>query len=302
MTLLSSLVNVVLPAFLVMGVGSLLSYFFKPDVTALNRVALYAAVPALVFNSLSNTALSLQNVGHLSLAYLLFLILMLFLSWLFSWRFKAASRRGFMATSTYANSANLLLPVALFAFGDAGLERALVIYVITNITMFTTAPIVLTGGFKKGLSLKKLLALPVIWASLLGIIFNLLNWNVPLGLSRGIEILSQAAIPTVLLVLGIHIQRSGLALPKTVNWFGASFKLIAGPVIAFALGSILNLQGLDLAVLTLVGAMPPAINNFMLALEFGADAESVAKTVILSTVMALFTISIIITFLIPLGN
>lgn len=302
MTLVSSLFNVVLPAFLVMGVGILLSRFFKPDVTALNRVALYATVPALVFNSLSNTALSLNSVGRLILAYLVFLAVMLLLSWLLSWRFEAKSRRGVMATSTYANSANLLLPVSLFAFGDTGLERALVIYVITTVAMFTTAPIVLTGGIKNGLSIKKLLGLPVIWASLLGIAFNLFNWSIPLGLSRGVEILSQAAIPMVLLILGMHIQRSGLTMPKAVNWFGTLFKLLLGPVIAYLIGLMLALKGLDLAVLTLVGAMPPAINNFMLALEFEADADSVAKTVVLSTVLALLSISIIVTFLIPLAT
>ena len=302
MVLLSSLLNVVLPAFLVMGAGMLLSRFFKPDVTSLNRIALYATVPALVFNSLSNTELSLASVSRLSLSYLAFMLVMLFLSWLLSWRFTPQKRRGVMATSTYANSANLLLPVSLFAFGDVGLERALIIYVITTVAMFATSPIVLTGGVKNGLSLKKLFALPVIWASLLGVSFNLLNLNFPLGLSRGIEILSQAAIPMVLLILGMHIQRSGLSLPQAVNWFGTGFKLLLGPVIAYATGTLLGLKGLDLAVLTLVGAMPPAINNFMLALEFEADAGSVAKTVILSTVLALLSISVIVTFLIPLAN
>jgi len=300
MSLINNLFNVVLPAFLVMGVGIILSKAFKPDVTALNRVALYATVPALVFNSLSNTTLSLNSVSGLIIAYLIFLAVMLLLSWLLSWRFEAKSRRGVMATSTYANSANLLLPVALFAFGDTGLERALVIYVVTTVAMFTTAPIVLTGGVNNGLSIKKLLGLPVIWASLLGVAFNLFNWSIPLGFSRGIEILSQAAIPMVLLILGMHIQRSGLNLPKSVNWFGTAFKLILGPIIAYGIGLALNLKGLDLAVLTLIGAMPPAINNFMLALEFEADADSVAKTVVLSTLLALISISIIVTLLRPL--
>ena len=80
MVLLSSLLNVVLPAFLVMGAGMLLSRFFKPDVTSLNRIALYATVPALVFNSLSNTELSLASVSRLSLSYLAFMLVIIILS------------------------------------------------------------------------------------------------------------------------------------------------------------------------------------------------------------------------------
>ncbi|MCA9838862.1 MAG: AEC family transporter [Trueperaceae bacterium] len=296
MSLSSSLFTIVLPAFLVMGVGGLLGYFFKPDVVSINRIGLYAAVPALLFDSLSTTELHLLSVARLAIAYILYLLSMFFLSWLISPRVKPERRRGFITTSIYANSANLLLPVVSFAFGEAGLERALILYAITSVSMFTTAPIVLTGGFANGLSVKKLLGLPVIWAAAFGLGFNLLGLHLPLGLQRGIEITGQAAIPLVLMVLGMNIQRSGISLPEALNYWGTFVSLCVGPIVAFALGYVFGLRELDLAVLTLIGAMPPAINTFMLALEFKADANSVAKTVILSTLVSLLTISVVVVF------
>jgi predicted permease len=54
-------------------------------------------------------------------------------------------------------------------------------------------------------------------------------------------------------------------------------------------------------VLTLLAAMPPAINTFMLALEFGADGDEVAATVIVSTLLSVLTITVVLVLLARLG-
>ena len=150
MALFETLLNVVVPAFVVIGVGVLLGRFLKLDLVPLNRVALYAAVPALVFTSLARTELGAGSVGRLVVGQLVFFALMLGLSYLASRPFEARTGRGFMATSLYGNSANLMLPVTLFALGEAGLERALVLFVFSSIALFGTGPLVLAGGGANG--------------------------------------------------------------------------------------------------------------------------------------------------------
>ena len=300
MALFETLLNVVVPAFVVIGVGVLLGRFLKLDLVPLNRVALYAAVPALVFNSLATTELGAGSVGRLVVGQLIFLALMLGLSYLASRPFEARTGRGFMATSMYGNSANLMLPVTLFALGEGGLERALVLFVVSSIALFGTGPLVLAGGGGAngaGVRFTSVLRLPVLWAALVGVLFNLLGLSFPQGLARGIGILSDAAIPLVLLVLGMQIHRSGLQAPTPVNWAGAGFKLVVGPLLGYLAARIVGATGLDLAVLTLLGAMPPAVNTFMLALEFGGNAEEVARTVVLATLLALLSLSVVVTLL-----
>ncbi len=291
--LLNSLLTIIAPVFVVIAVGALLAAFFKFDLSALNRVALYATVPALVFTSLVNTQLTLLSAGRLVAAYTVFMILMLLVARLAFGSFDKASRRGLMTTSAFANSANMMLPITLFAFGPEGLERALILYVLTTVMMFFLAPIVLTG--RGATSFERVLRLPVLWAALLGLGLNLLNWQLPTALNRGIALLSEAAVPLVLLVLGMQIQRTGLQLPTLHNWLGTAMKLLVAPVLAYLVARGFGATGLDLAILTLLAAMPPAVNTFMLALEFGADSESVARTVVLSTLTSLFTLSVIVT-------
>ena len=127
--------------------------------------------------------------------------------------------------------------------------------------------------------------------------FNVFSIAIPIGLARGIGILGDAAIPLVLVTLGFEIQRAGFKLPDLVNISGASFKLVIGPFVGFIAARLVGAQGIDLAVLTLLAAMPLAVNNFMLALEFGGNAEEIARTVILSTFTSLFSLAIVVTIL-----
>jgi len=293
------LFDVVLPAFLIVGVGIVLGRAFAIDLSALNRVALYAAVPALVFGSLSTSVVSFGDVGLLFGGNALFLLVMGVVAWLVSPRFERTTRRGLVATSMFGNAANIMLPVTLFAFGDEGLQRALVLYVFSAVALFTLGPLVLgaRGSASRRRFALTVLRLPVLWAALLGAAVNAAGVSVPLALGRGVDILGGAAIPLVLLALGLQIQRTGLRVPSTANVLGTVLKLLLGPVVGFATGWLVGARDLDLAVLTLLAAMPPAVNTFMLALEFGADSEEVARTVILSTVCAIGSITMVLLLL-----
>jgi malate permease and related proteins len=290
------LFDVVVPAFIVVAVGVALGRAFTMDLAPLNRVALYGAVPSLVFASLSTSEVAFDDVGILISANALFLVAMAAIALAAGRWMPERSRRGLVATSMFGNAANIMLPVTLFAFGEPGLQRALILYVFSAVMLFTLGPIVLGGreGGSRSRLLLAVLRLPVLWAALLGVAVNVSGVGVPLGLARGIGLLGDAAIPVVLLMLGLQIQRSGWRVPNGINVLGASLKLAIGPVVGYAAGTALGARGLDLAVLTLLAAMPPAVNTFMLAFEFGADAEEVARTVILSTLASVLTLSVVL--------
>lgn len=290
------LLQVVTPVFLVIGVGVLLGYTFRLDAGPLNRAALYGAMPALVFITLTRSELTLQNTTVLLSGNLVFLLLMGVLAWFFSRSLAARSRQGFIATSLFGNAANMMLPVTLFAFGEAGLERALILYVFTSAIFFTVGPLIFSSSANLREVGQVVLRLPVIWAALAGLMFNLFGWPLPTALGRGLELLGNAAIPIVLLTLGLQIQRSGLVALQPINWFGASFKLALGPVVGYVAALTVGARGMDLAVLTLLASMPPAVNNFILAYELGGDAEEVARTVILGTIAALGSLSVVVWF------
>lgn len=296
---LELLANGVAPAFLLILVGVLMAPLALSGIASINRLALYAAVPALVLVSLAEAELSAGGVVTLLSGHALYLLGMFGLALLLSGRLAPPARRALMATSMFGNSANLMLPITLFTLGDEAFVLAVALYVFVTILLYTVGPLVLAGreGFRERSPLE-LLRLPVIWAALLGLGLNLLDLTPPLGLWRGATLLSEAAIPLVLLLLGLQVRRTGLRPPRPASVAATAVKLLLGPLVGYGAGWLVGARGLDLAVLTLLAAMPPAVNNLLLALEFGGDADQVAETLVLSTALSLLTLTAVVRLLV----
>jgi predicted permease len=142
----TALLDVLLPVFVVLAAGAVLGRTLRLEVAPLNRLGLYGAVPALVFTSLATTELGAADLSVLLSGQLLFLLTMAFAATLCSRGLAGPKRRGFVATSVFGNSGNMMLPLALFAFGEAGLERALVLFVLSSVVLFSCGPLVLTSS------------------------------------------------------------------------------------------------------------------------------------------------------------
>ena len=109
--------------------------------------------------------------------------------------------------------------------------------------------------------------------------------------------LGQAAIPVLLVLLGLQIGSSGLPKFTAPILRASGLRLLVGPFVAWGVGSFLGLRGLELGVLVLSSAMPTAVNSFLLARELGADAETVAGAVTLTTVASVPSIALVVSLL-----
>ena len=291
------LLSVVVPVFAVILVGALLARRFGLEVGPITRLAIYGAVPALVFQTLSTMSLAPEAIARLLAGYALLLVAMAALAWSIGRGWRLAARRAFVGTILFGNAANMLLPISLFAFGEAGLERALVLYVATALLMFSLGPPLVgrAGGMRH--ALRTVATFPVLWAALAGLAASAAGAALPLGFDRAVGLLADAAVPLVLLSLGIQVGRARAVLPRGVNYLAVALKLVVAPAVGYGAGMLVGLRGLDLAVLTLLAAMPTAINLAMLAVEFGGDADEVGRTVLLGTLAALVTLPVVLSLL-----
>ena len=288
--LLTLLLEVALPVFAVVGVGALIGVRFELALPTIHRLAMYATVPALAFRTMAGIEMALAQALHLLAGYLLFMLLLGSLAALIARRWPERARRALIGTSILGNAANLNLPIALFAFGEGGLERALVLYVTTALVMFSVGPTLLgsASGWRSGV--RTALRFPVLQAALLGLVINASNVALPTGVMRGVSLLADAAVPLMLLALGLHLAYSRRWRPSGASGLALGLKLAVGPAVAYLVALAIGLEGLDLAVLVVMGSMPTAINTAILAAEFGGDVDLVAQTVILGTFASLLTI------------
>nr|WP_246581238.1 AEC family transporter [Deinococcus aestuarii] len=298
----AALLNVVLPVVLVAGVGAVLARRFPLSQDTLGKVSLNALTPALALSSLLGTTVTAQAGLRLAAAYFALALLGVLVAFLAARGVPGPTRRAVMASVAIGNNGNFGLPIALFALGQPGLDQAVVIFLCSVVLTFTLGPLLYgsSGGARAGLT--AVLRLPVVWCIAAALLVRLLDVPLPLGLRRGIDLLGQAALPMVLLSLGIQLgQAARVALTRPVLT-ATLLRVLAMPALALGLGLLLGLRGLNLQGLVLASAMPTAVNAFLLAREYGADADTVASAVALSTLASVATAALVVTLLPGIGR
>jgi malate permease and related proteins len=294
---LTALIEVILPVVLVALVGVALARRFRLDMDTVGKINLYGLTPALAFDSVMRTEVSSAQAVQLVGGYLLVTAVAGLLALAAAWGRDGPTRRAMIASVVIGNNCNFGLPIALLALGRTGLDQAVVIFVTSLVVMYTVGPALLGshGGVRD--AVLTVVRLPVTWALLAGLLIRATGVTLPVGVTRGVELLAQAAIPMVLIALGLQLgQRSSVRLSAPV-WIAAAVRVLALPVLAAGLGLLLRLDGPELSSLVLACAMPTAVNAFMLAREYGSNPELVASVVALSTLASLGTIAGVVALL-----
>ena len=300
MTAFQTAFNAVVPTFVLIALGAFIDKRFPGlSMETLSRLSVHLLVPALVFAALAKTDVSMASATMLSLAYLLYLLALGFITFVSTRDLPKTQARAVIVSTLFGNTGNMGLPITLFAYGQAGLERAVILLIISLAAMFIAGPIMLAGGGNLRKRVIDTFKMPPVWATFIGVSFNLLNIHLPLSISRGLELLGDASIPLMLVALGMQMQRSWTFEFDAASIRTTFFRLILGPFIAYGVGWLLGLSTLDRNVLVLSAALPVAVTMFVIAVEVKGDAPGVAKSVVATTVASLFAIMLVL-FLFPI--
>lgn len=291
---MTAAIPAVLSVWLIILIGFIANKTLTLERQTITQLTVYILTPALILDSLYRTTLSFGNTAGLVLGFAITSLLLYLLVWGMSQILKLSSsvQRSLVATTLFANNANMGFPVVAFALGSAGLERAVVYMIAASIVMFGFGPALLKGsGIATGISLT--LRLPLLWAIVGGLSLRLFALKLPLKFDESIQLLGKAAIPVALIILGMQLAKTRFQI-GIQEALAAMMRLLVAPLIAYLVGRTLSLEGLDLQVLVLQSAMPTAVNTFVLVTEFGGDAAWVARTVMISTLMSFVTLPLVL--------
>ena len=291
---MTSLLPAVLPVGLIILIGFIVGRTLPLQGSTLSQLALYVLSPALVVDSLYRTELSVASSSSLLMGFALTSIAIYALVGVINRLLKlpSALSRGITAIVMFPNNGNMGLPVATFALGAAGLDRAIVYMLGSIFVMFCLGPAIIRGkGIIQGLKLT--LRLPLLWAILFGLSLRLLSFTIPWELDKSIQQLGAAAIPVALILLGIQLSETRFQ-PGIKEIILAIARLLIAPMIAYLIGRLLHLETLNLQILVLQSAMPTAVNSLILVSEFGGDKDLVAKAIVTSTLMSFLTLPLVL--------
>jgi len=284
------LLPAIVPIAFIIVIGVIAGRQLSLDQQTLSQLTLYILIPALIIDNLYQTTISLEGATGLVAGFIVTSGILALLIVTVNQFQQSPSPVGktLLVTTVFSNVGNLGLPVNRFAFGEQGLERAVICLIISSVLLFGVTPTILKGGnWRYGFRL--MVKLPLFWAILAGLGFRLLSVEFPYRLDTGIQQLGEAAIPLALIILGMQLTNTRFRLG--IYELGASgVRLVVAPTIALLVGILFSLDRIELQVLVMQMAMPTAVNTVLMADEFGGEADRAARTVVVSTLLSFVTI------------
>jgi predicted permease len=298
---MTTLLPAVLPVGLIILIGFVVGRTLSLQRSTLSQLSLYVLSPTLVIDSLYRTELSFDSSTKLLVGFgltsLSIYAIVTLVNRLLS--FPDLLSRAITAVVMFPNNGNMGLPVATFALGTAGLDRAIIYMLGSAFLMFCFGPAMIRGkGIIEGLKLT--LKLPLLWAFLLGLSLHFWSLKIPWGLDKGLQQLGAADIPIALILLGMQLSQTRFR-PGIIEIMLAIARLTCAPIIAYVIGRLLQLETLNLQILVLESAMPTAVGSFVIVSEFGGDQDLVARAIVTSTLLSFITLPIVLSFLLALS-
>jgi len=287
-----TVLEVVTPVFLLAAIG----YFwvklgFEYRVEFVTRLAMTLAVPALVFTSLTQNTINPKFLTEMIIVVCMAYAVVSVLALIFTFIFKL-DLRTFLMPLISGNTGNLGLPLCFLAFGKDGLGYAVIVFAFTSIVAFTFGLWVVSGTR----SFKQPLKEPLVPATILGLLFMFYGWEIPKILTNSLNLISQMAIPLMLITLGVAVAR--LKTQLAFKTLGISIsKIMIGTIAGITVGYQFSIPYEAFAVLIIQMSMPVAVTSYLLAEKYGANSEAVAGLVVMSTFLTTFATPVVLSVL-----
>jgi predicted permease len=298
--LLSIFANDVLPIFLVASVGFLLARYLHADVKTLSRTAFNVLAPCLVFDLLVTSKVSADEFGRIVLFAVCIVLGIGLIGRLVTLplRLDRAMLSAFMIVIMFSNGGNYGLSVNLFAFGKDALTRATIYFVTSSVLMYTVGVFLASSGRKNVRdALTGVFKIPAIYGVIAATIVLVTQTTLPAPVMRPIELLSNAALPVMMLVLGMQLERAAIPERPLLVALATVLTLGVTPLLALGLAPVMGLTGSARQAAVIEASMPTAVVTTILALEYEIAPAFVTGVVFLSTLLSPFTVTLLIAFL-----
>ncbi|WP_454192329.1 AEC family transporter [Paenibacillus sp. Marseille-Q7038] len=295
--ILDILLEVVLPVFVLIGVGSLMQRVFELDLYTLAKINFYFITPAAVFMSMYLSEMSGELLGTIALFYAMYSLILYLIGCIVakSFKFNKGMKAAFNNSIMLDNAGNYGMPISALVFKGDPLAASIQAFIMSmqSLLTFTYGVLSIQGAQLKG-NYRSLvvgfLKMPVPYALLLGILWNALDAPLPTFLSMPLTYAQQSMVAVALLTLGAQIVKYPLRLGRITVYVSMFIRLLVAPVIGIALVYLLGLEGMTAQALIIASGMPTGVNASILAEEYRNEPDFAAQTVLISTLFNVVTL------------
>lgn len=285
------IIEIIFPVLII----SLLGYFYAKktniDMNGAIKLNMDIFLPILVFYSISEKLPSITVLGTFSIGAVIVILGSGIILYPVA-KILKVNPRSFLPPMMLGNSVNLGLPLTLFAFGEEAMAMMITLALVQIIGQFTIG-IMMYGGEAKVINLLKN---PVILSMIAGLFFNYFNLHLPQILLTPTHMLAQVSVPLVVFALGVKLAFVDFSHLK-IGIIGAILCPLSGILIALGVISVFDYTPMQVSLLILFAALPPAAMNAIMAEYYKHDASLVTSIVAVSTVFSVLFIPVVLYFL-----
>jgi len=292
--------NNLLPILIISGSGFFLAKTFRIEPRTFGRIIFYILYPVMVLDLLVRNKLSFSAIlGTTGFAVCVMLVTGL-IAFLIGRIFKLERPvlLAVLLASMFANSGNYGLPLISFAFGQDALAYASIYYIAVALLFNTVGVLIASMGrlnFKA--ALVGMLKVPTIYSILIAIVIIQTGWVMPDPIQRTVTLLSGGAIPCMLILLGMELQRTQWNKNVLAISISTVIRLVIGPFIGWGLSLLFGLKGPARQAGVTDAALPTAVMTTILATEYNLEPSLVTAIVFTSTVLSPITLTPVLFFL-----
>lgn len=290
------LLRVIIGTLALVALGTLLrtvGLLKADDTRPINNVLIYIGLPALIFTTVQPAPIS-GNLIEISLLAWGITLAGLAAAWLLSKALKLPrpTAGAFILCAAFGNTGYLGYPLATALLGDAGLVRAIFYDVFGTVAAVLTIGILVAGqmGEHEGRinPFRELFTFPPFIALLAALALR--SVVVPAVVSDWLVGLSKIAVPLIMLSVGLSLKPH--AVRDRLGSVGAvgAIKLLALPLIGFALGSVVMRDAEAVRLLVLQAGMPSMMLGLVIGMRFKLDVDFIASAILVTTVASVLTV------------
>jgi len=274
----------ILPIFLLILCGNILRRFSVIDVAGwdgINQLGYWFFYPTLILVTIVKADFSGLHLDAMMLALLITLPLM-FAFVLSLW--PLLRRTGLAGAGEFSSifqtsirwNGFMALAIAQKLFPPSGmavvaLVMAVIILPINLVTVFVVTRSA-DSSVRWPILIRRMVSNPMVIAAAGGLLLRAMPFELFAPVNKTLQLIGQAALGLGLVGIGAGLRLDSLVKPRAAVLVPVATKLLVSPALLLAIPLPLGVPGQELSFPVLCGAVPTAMNGYVLAKQMGGDA------------------------------
>lgn len=299
--------NNIIPVFIIIAFGYIISKKFDLSVFTLSKLNFYLFIPGFIFYNLYSTNLS-SDMIKIIYFFVIYLIANDLIARIISKvrKYDVGQTNAFKNSIMFNNTGNIGVSLITLIFGGApyvingktpylneALTVQIMILVLTNVGMYTIG-FYNAGRGKMNVkdSIRQIFSMPSIYAIPLALLLKYFKIDITTTpLWNTLEYVKNGLVPMALITLGVQLSKTKFDF-KDINVNIAVFtRLVIGPIMSVVFIRVFGFFGVIAQTVFISCSVPTAVNTALIAVECDNNQDFASQEVMVSTIFSCITLT-----------